>query len=84
MKITKSKRLLDSLKFGAELTPRQIKAMFNIANPSAAVDALRKEGYCIYGNPTKLAGGTKTTKYRLGTPTRGMVAAAAAMGYFAK
>jgi hypothetical protein len=39
------------------------------------VDTLRKKGYAIYRNSKKAANGTKISFYRLGKPTRAMVAA---------
>ena len=80
--MTKAQRLLSFLQSGATATPRQISGMFGIANPSATVAQLRKEGNCIYANPAKLKDGSAVTKYRLGTPTKSMVAHAAATGFF--
>jgi hypothetical protein len=34
------------------------------------------KGYAVYSNKTELWDGTPTTKYRIGTPSRAMVAAA--------
>jgi len=80
--MTKAQRLLNFLESGATATPRQMKAMFGIANPSAVVYHLRNEGHCIYANPAKLKDGSKVTKYRLGTPSKAMVARAAQFGFF--
>lgn len=80
--MTKAQRLLNFLESGATATPRQIQRMFGIANPSAAVYQLRTEGNCIYANPSKLRDGSKVTKYRLGTPSKSMVAQAAKFGFF--
>ncbi len=82
--MTKKERLLAFLQNGSAATPKQIKSMFGIANPSATVSELRKEGFAIYANTTKLRNGTTVTKYKVGTNlTKGIVAAAAAAGYFA-
>jgi len=68
----KSQRLLAAFKNGEELTAKQIAARFGIGNPTATVSDLRlRGGYAIYANPTK----TGVTKYRLGTPSRAVVAA---------
>lgn len=80
--MTKAQKLLSFLQSGNTATPSQIKGMFKIANPSATVTQLRKEGNCIYANPTVLSDGRQATKYRLGTPTKAMVAVAASAGYF--
>lgn len=69
---SKSARFLTALKNGEELTAKQITARFGIANPTATVSDLRlRGGYAIYANPTR----TGVTKYRLGTPSRAVVAA---------
>jgi len=69
---TKSARFLTALKNGEELTAKQITARFGIANPTATVSDLRlRGGYAVYANTTR----TGVTKYRLGTPTRAVVAA---------
>lgn len=80
--MTKAQRLLSFLSAGSTATPSQIKGMFGIANPSATVTQLRKEGHCIYANAATLKDGRAVTKYRLGTPSKAMVAAAASAGFF--
>ena len=74
--MTKTNKLLAAFENGEELTAAQIKARFGIANPHDAVRSLRTSGYAIYLNKTK-----QTSKYRLGKPTRAIVAAGiAALG----
>jgi len=80
--MTKAQRLLTFLQSGSTATPKQIKGMFGIANPSAVVHKLRNEGNCIYANPSKLKTGEAVTRYRLGTPSKAMVAQAAKFGFF--
>lgn len=70
------------LQSGSTATPKQIKGMFGIANPSAVVHKLRTEGNCIYANPATLKDGRQVTKYRLGTPSKAMIAQAAKFGFF--
>ena len=68
---TKSNRLVQALTKGEQLTAAQIKARFGIANPTATVSDLRiRGGFAIYANEGKTG-----TKYRLGTPSRAVVAA---------
>ena len=55
---------------------RSITASFGIANPARHVQYLREQGYCVYSNPTKLSNGTVATKYRIGTPSRRIIALA--------
>ena len=74
--LTKSERLVEALKTGEKMTAAQIKARFGIANPTATVSSLRLNGgYSIYANPAKDSKGRSVTKYRLGTPSRAVIAA---------
>ena len=63
-------------------TVAQARSRFGIQNVSARIEELRKEGHCIYTNTKTLEDGRKISYYRLGKPSREMVAAAAAVaGY---
>lgn len=74
-------RLLSSLKSGKEFTAKEIGAYFNVKSPSKIVSLLRQEGHAIYLNKKTDTKGRVTHQYRLGTPSRKMVAVAtAAMG----
>jgi len=73
--VTKSAKLLTALKAGEQLTAAQITHRFGVANPRATVSNLRFQGYAIYGNLHKDSKGKETTKYRLGNPTREVIAA---------
>ena len=57
------------------LTANKMQSMFGAANPSAVIDELRKDGNAIYLNTRINANGEKVSFYRLGTPTKRMVAA---------
>lgn len=61
---------------GQALTAKQIRSQFKIQNPRAAVTQLRSAGICVYSNAATLSTGEKVTKYRVGKPTKAMVAAA--------
>ena len=72
----KTAALVEAFKSGKELTADQIASKYGLVNPTASVTALRKAGYPIYLNTRK-----GVSKYRLGTPTRKMIAAGyAALG----
>ena len=76
MNITKSERLVKALRKGEQLTEAQIKARFGIANPTATVSDLRlRSGFAIYANEHTDTKGRITVKYRLGNPSREVVAA---------
>lgn len=72
---TKQARVLEALQSGEQLTAKQIKARFGVANPTATISDIRFAGYAVYANTHKDSKGRVTTKYRLGRPTREMVAA---------
>ena len=73
---TKTTRLLEALRNGEQLTGKQIRARFGIANPTATVSSLRLNGgFAIYANAHTDSKGNVTTKYRLGNPSRAVVAA---------
>jgi len=83
MNLTKQTRLLEAFQNGEQLTAAQIKQRFGIANPTATVSDLRYAGFAIYANKRTNTRGETFTKYRLGTPSREIVAAgyrALAMG----
>lgn len=80
--MTKLDRLQQYLAQGNSLTAAQIRTMFKLANPTAAVHALRQRGVCVYANEATLYDGTQTTKYRVGVPSRNLIAYAAAAGFF--
>ena len=72
---TKQTRVLEALQSGEQLTAKQISARFGIANPTATISNLRFAGFAVYANQHTDTKGRVTTKYRLGTPSRALVAA---------
>lgn len=68
-------KVLNALTEGQALTSKQIKARFGAGNPQAVIQALRFSGYSIYLNRHKDTKGRVTKKYRLGTPSRAIIAA---------
>lgn len=77
--MTKTDSVLSALKNGEELTAAQIKARFAVGNPHEVVRTLREKGHAIYLNERTNSKGEVTQKYRLGTPSRKMVALAYAV-----
>ena len=57
------------------LTANKMQSVFGVANPSATINELRNEGNAIYLNSRINTSGEKVSFYRLGTPTKRMVAA---------
>ena len=72
---TATARVIAALENGTELTERQISARFGVANARALVSSLRMQGYPVYCNTRTTGTGTTSSKYRLGTPTRSVIAA---------
>lgn len=75
--MTKTEKLKTALVAGETLTAKQISARFGLKNPHEAVRQLRNEGICVYSNQAVLSRGQKVVKYRVGTPSKAMVAMAA-------
>ena len=57
-------------------TAKQITGTFGLKNAGRAVHYLREQGHCVYANKVTLSDGTEGTKYRIGKPSRSMVALA--------
>ena len=80
---SKTGRLLTALQAGEALTEGQMRVRFGLKNPRATVSDIRYAGFAVYANQHKDTKGRVTTKYRLGKPSRAIVAAgyrALAMG----
>jgi hypothetical protein len=75
--MNKQAKLLSAFQDGKQFTAKQISASFGLKDPHSAIRNLREAGHAIYGNGVTLWDGTDSTKYRLGTPSRRMVALAA-------
>lgn len=68
-------KLFQSLYKGEKLTEAQITHRFGLKNPSAAVSDIRFRGYAIYADENFDTKGRRTVKYRMGTPSRKVIAA---------
>jgi hypothetical protein len=77
--MTKTESVLAALRNGEELTAAQIRSRFAAGNPHEVVRKLREQGHAIYLNERTNSKGEVTSKYRLGTPSRKMVALAYAV-----
>ncbi len=74
--MSKHTNLLNHLQNGHEVTAKQITGTFGIKSPSRAINYLREQGHCVYANKVTLSDGTEGTKFRIGKPSRNMVALA--------
>lgn len=74
--MTQKQKLRTAFFEGRELTAKQIASQFGIKSPSKVVSTLRMEdGLPIYCNRRVDTKGRETNKYRLGTPSRSVIAA---------
>jgi len=69
-KLSKKQKVLNLLQKGENVAWSTIQNKFDLESPRSMIDTLRAEGYMVYGN--KVAG---RTYYRIGAPTRAIVAA---------
>jgi hypothetical protein len=72
---TKQDKVLAVLSEGRTLSSAQMRAFFGIGNPQAVIQALRFSGYPIYLNTVSDTKGRSRNVYRLGTPSKAVIAA---------
>lgn len=73
---TKTFKLFEALHNGETVTPAQAQKRFGIKNIRAEATRIRQAGYSVYAtHPYKREGGTKCTKYIIGTPSKKVIAA---------
>jgi len=83
---TKTYKLFSALSNGERVSASQAHKRFGIKNISAEVSRVRQAGFAVYANTRKAGNGVQVTEYRIGTPSRRLVAAgykALAMGIVA-
>jgi hypothetical protein len=68
--LSKKQKVLNLLSKGENVAWKTIQSKFELESPRSMVDTLRAEGYMIFGNRVN---GKKY--YRMGTPTRAIIAA---------
>jgi hypothetical protein len=76
--MTKATKVIAALENGTELTAKQISARYDVKNVRALMSSLRMQGYPVYLNKrtSVFEGETKVyNKYRIGKPTRAVIAA---------
>src|SRR6056300_578266 len=69
-KLSKRAKVLSLLETGKSVTWKTLRNKFDLTSPRALVDTLRAEGNMIYINKTSAG-----TSYRMGMPTKAIVAA---------
>jgi len=68
--LSKKQKVLNLLSKGESVTWKTLRSRFDLVSPRALVDTLRAEGNMIYVNKT-----AKGTSYRMGVPTKAIIAA---------
>jgi hypothetical protein len=68
--LSKRVKVLNLLSKGESVTWKTLRNRFDLVSPRALVDTLRAEGNMIYVNQT-----AKGTSYRMGVPTKAIIAA---------
>ena len=68
--LSKKQKILNLLSKGENVAWSTIQSKFDLESPRSMIDTLRAEGYMIFGNRV---GGKKY--YRMGVPTRAIIAA---------
>jgi predicted transcriptional regulator len=75
-KMNQKQKLFNALASGEELTSKQITSRFGIASPTKVISMLRlQDGLSIYSNVRVDTKGRVKHKFRLGTPSRKVIAA---------
>lgn len=75
-KETKTFKLQQALQSGAVVTASEAAKRFGIKNLSAEVSRVRQNGYVVTKSTRKAGNGVQVTEYKLGHPTREMIALA--------
>src|SRR5210317_1766047 len=69
-KLSKRAKVLNLLSKGASVSWKTLRTRFDLTSPRALIDTLRSEGNMIYINKT-----AQGTSYRMGKPTKAIIAA---------
>ena len=72
---TKTYKLFNALYNGESVTASQAQHRFGIKNISAEVSRVRQAGFAVYCNTRKAGNGVQVSEYRIGKPSRKLVAA---------
>jgi len=72
---TKTYKLFTAMINGEAVSASQAEKRFGIKNISAEVSRVRQAGFAVYCNTRKAGNGVQVSEYRIGTPSRKLVAA---------
>ena len=68
--LTRTQKFLNALLRGEAISWKEAQSKFEFKSPRTVVDGLRRKGYMVYINKTN-----KGTSYKIGTPTKEIIAA---------
>ena len=68
--LANSTKFLNAMLRGQSVTWKEAQTKFNLSRPRAVVDKIREDGHCVYINKNKSG-----TYYRIGTPSKALIAA---------
>jgi len=68
-------KILNFLSTGKSLTVSQARFQYGIKNVGARIHELRNEGHSIYTNTRSLKNGKTVSEYRIGKPSKRVIAA---------
>lgn len=77
---TKTFKLFTALQAGESVSPSQAEKRFGIKNISAEASRIRASGFAVYANRRMAKNHVEVTEYRIGKPSRKIVA----LGYKAQ
>ena len=69
-RLANSTKFLNALLRGDSISWNEARTTFSLQRPRAVVEKLREDGHCVYVNKT-----TSGTSYRIGTPSKAIIAA---------
>ena len=69
-KLSKKAKIMNILNRGSSVTWKQLKTTYGLKSPRAMIDTLRSKGHMIFINET-----SRGTTYRMGKPTKAILAA---------
>lgn len=75
MTTTIKSKVLTALQSGRTLSSAQLRSQFGAGNPQSVIQSLRFDGFPIYLNTVSDTKGRTRNVYRLGTPSRAVIAA---------
>lgn len=72
---SKTAKLMAAMQLGETFTQSQAEKRFGIKNIRAEATRIRQAGFAVYGNRRVAGNNVQVTEYRIGRPTRELIAA---------